>query len=245
METLKILKYTELESTNTFAATLNQNNITEQITVIWAVNQTKGRGQRANRWESEENKNLTFSIILQPENFSVEKHFLISKTAALAIFDALSGFGIKTSIKWPNDIYFQDKKLGGILIENSLNGPYIVKSIIGAGININQTEFSENLPNPVSLKDICQKEFDIEKVLHKITKAFNNRFQQLANNQEEFISNEYFQNLYRNKGLHLYKNEDGEFLARIIEVKDSGELILEKENGERSAYFFKEVEFVI
>ena len=246
MKTLKILKFEELSSTNEFANEYLQSISDNELTFIWALNQTKGKGQGKNSWESEKNKNLTFSIVYQAENIAVENNFLISKSAALSIVDFLTDINIGAKIKWPNDIYVKDKKLGGILIENRIKGAFITTTIIGIGLNVFQVYFSDKLPNPTS---ICleQKEFsyDLEKLLDRFTQYFFKRMDDLEEMRFQKISDSYHKSLYRKKGFYTYRDAQGIFEAELVEVKNSGELLLKDTSGKLRSYFFKEVEFII
>ena len=141
----------ETTSTNDYLAQLCKESKAKEFYTVMADIQTKGKGQRGNSWESEAGKNLTFSIVLYPTALEAPKQFCLSMLAALACHEALDNYTNGFSIKWPNDIYWKDKKIGGILIENELEGEYIVQSIIGIGLNINQEVFYSDAPNPVSL----------------------------------------------------------------------------------------------
>ena len=161
-------KVKQLSSTNDYLAQLCKDNKAKEFYTVLADSQTKGKGQRGNHWESEAGKNLTFSIVLYPTALEVKKHFCLSMLAALSCIEALGAYTDGFSIKWPNDIYWKDKKIGGILIENELEGGYIVQSIIGIGLNINQEVFYSNAPNPVSLKQILDVDIDIQEVMMKV-----------------------------------------------------------------------------
>lgn len=124
-----------------------------------------GRGQRGNSWESEPFKNLTFSLLLRPEHIPANRQFLLSEIVSLATVDVLNRYATGFSIKWPNDIYWHDKKIAGILIENVLSGSTFSRAIIGMGLNINQKNFYSDAPNPVSLYQITGRTYKIEKIL--------------------------------------------------------------------------------
>ena len=149
------------------------------------------------------------------------------------------------SIKWPNDIYWRDKKIGGILIENDLSGTHIARSIIGVGLNINQTEFKGGAPNPVSLLQVCGIHCKRKHVLERILKHFESYYRMLERGEVETIREHYRKALFRRRDFHPYRDADGVFNARLHHVEDSGLIILEDTEGRLRPYAFKEVEFVL
>jgi BirA family biotin operon repressor/biotin-[acetyl-CoA-carboxylase] ligase len=164
---------------------------------------------------------------------------------SLAIRNALTQFVSDITIKWPNDIYYRDQKITGILIENSLLGSTISASIIGVGQNVNQTEFPEWIPNPISLKQILNKEVDRNSVLNAILVQTENMYNRLQNGDFENIRKDYLQSLYHRDGYYKYESKGEVFEARIITVEDNGELVLLDKNGDERRFMFKEVSFVI
>jgi BirA family biotin operon repressor/biotin-[acetyl-CoA-carboxylase] ligase len=205
---------------------------------VWADYQTAGRGCGTNHWESERGKNLTFSMLLHPHDVPAQKQFRISRAISLAICKALGQHIGDLSIKWPNDIYWRDGKIGGILIEVTLQGNKVKDCIIGIGLNINQRVFRSDAPNPVSMWQICEQETDCEQLLQEILQAFQEYMGK--SNKDEYQSM-----LYRRKGFHPYADKDGAFMAEIIDVEDDGHLLLRDDNGQLRRYAFKEVTFVI
>ena len=237
-----IIKLDTIESTNDFAKEIAGSDVLKDWTVVWAKEQTKGKGQRGNTWLSNPNENLTFTLIASP-NISVEKQFYISKVVSLAIFGFLNRFTENATIKWPNDIYVGDKKIAGILIENLIQAGKINNSIIGVGININQDVFDDKLPNPISLKQIVNKTFDLEEVLNKIVNEAFIMFQSI--NNYKLIDNMYNKNLYGLGRMLSFAEENGnEFLAEIIDTKETGQIRLQKET-EISEYYFSEVKLIL
>ena len=169
------IKVSQTASTNTYlsrlAATLPGG------TVIYTPSQTAGRGQKGNSWESEDGKNLTFSMLLKRPPVKARDQFYLSEAAALAVVEALSAeAGDGFSVKWPNDVYWHDKKVCGMLIESSLDGSNIAHSIVGIGINVNQERFLSDAPNPVSLINITGREHDLMALLKRVC----SRIEQLA-----------------------------------------------------------------
>ena len=204
--------------------------------------QTAGRGCGTNRWESERGKNLLFSLLIHPEDLPANKQFQISMAISLAIVDALGQLVGDLSIKWPNDIYWRNGKLAGILIENTLKGNLIKESIIGVGLNVNQREFHSDAPNPVSLWQITGRETSREQLLKDILQAFDN---QKDTKGADPLAPRYMQMLYRRKGFHPYTDKNGVFMAQITGVEDDGHLLLLDDNGKQRRYAFKEVQFII
>ena len=200
--------------------------------------QTAGRGCGTNTWESERGKNLLFSVMLHPENLPANKQFRISMAISLAIVDAVGQLVGDLSIKWPNDIYWRNGKLAGILIENRLQGSLIKDCIIGVGLNVNQREFKSKAPNPVSLWQITGQEADREQLLGAILEALDKYLLQ-------DVRTVYQSQLYRRKGFHPYTDKDGAFMAEIAGVEDDGHLLLIDDNGHQRRYAFKEVTFII
>jgi BirA family biotin operon repressor/biotin-[acetyl-CoA-carboxylase] ligase len=230
----KIVHIDETDSTNRW---LREQGGEENM-VVWADYQTAGRGCGTNHWESERGKNLTFSMLLHPHDVPAQKQFRISRAISLAICKALGQHIGDLSIKWPNDIYWRDGKIGGILIEVSLLGNKVKDCIIGVGLNINQRVFRSDAPNPVSMWQICEQETDCEQLLQEILQAFQEYM--CKSNKDEYQSM-----LYRRKGFHPYADKDGAFMAEIIDVEDDGHLLLRDDNGQLRRYAFKEVTFVI
>ena len=230
----KIVHIDETDSTNRW---LREQGGEENV-VVWADYQTAGRGCGTNHWESERGKNLTFSMLLHPHDVPAQKQFHISMAISLALCKALGQHIGDLSIKWPNDIYWRDGKIGGILIEVTLQGNKVKDCIIGIGLNINQRVFRSDAPNPVSMWQICEQETDCEQLLQEILQAFQEYMGK--SNKDEYQSM-----LYRRKGFHPYADKDGAFMAEIIDVEDDGHLLLRDDNGQLRRYAFKEVTFVI
>ena len=204
---------------------------------VLADYQTAGRGCGTNTWESEQGKNLLFSLMLHPENLPANKQFQISMAISLAIVDAVGQLVGDLSIKWPNDIYWRNGKLAGILIENRLQGSLIKDSIIGVGLNVNQQEFKSKAPNPVSLWQITGQETDREQLLQEILRRLDTFL-------SADIKDSYMKMLYRRKGFHPYTDKDGAFMAEIAGVEDDGHLLLIDDSGQQRRYAFKEVTFI-
>lgn len=238
--------YPELESTNTeLKKLLNKNNLPENSVVITPY-QTAGRGQIGNGWESELNKNLTFSLLLKPFFLAPHLQFYISKVVSLAIVDTIKQVAdIKACIKWPNDIYVDDSKVCGILIENSILGSQLDYCIAGIGLNVNQENFTSGAPNPASLKQLSGKVFNLELVLDRLLENIEQRYHELEINRLKLIDKEYFNALYRKDGMHAFEDKNGRFKASIYHISEMGIMTLMDTNGKKREYAFKEVSFVV
>lgn len=240
-----LIHINETNSTNSYLQTLCAKEKVEELTTVIADFQTSGRGQRGNSWESAPGKNLLFSFVLFPEFLEARRQFLISQIVSLAIKEELDNYASDISIKWPNDIYWKDKKICGMLIENDLMGKNICQSIAGIGININQEVFYSSAPNPVSLLQITKKEYDIYEILENMMFRVQTFYDLLRENKTDMITRNYKNALFRKEGLHLFKDKHGEFLAKIVRVESDGTLVLENDKQTMKNYMFKEVEFLL
>lgn len=245
MLNFNIIRKEALNSTNDYLKQLISKSKQTEGTVIVANNQTKGKGQGANTWESEAGKNITLSLLLKPSFIEACDMFIISKVISLGILNYLNKLGDGFTIKWPNDIYWNNKKICGILIENQLLGCCLNYSTIGIGLNINQGNFISNAPNPVSLMQIFNKTFHIEAELNQLLNSISIWYTTLYNNDFDLINSKYFNGLYRRNGLHLYKTNNDTFSAKIKSVENDGLLQLETSEGALRTFYFKEVEFLI
>ncbi len=238
-----IIHLNEVDSTNNYARGILKDKV-EEGSVVLAYSQNQGRGHLQNTWESEPGMNLTFSIILYPEFLDPARQFALSQMASLGIHDFIIGKTDSASIKWPNDIYIGNKKIGGILIENSILGSRFSSSVVGIGLNINQSEFSEWIPNPVSLKLVKGVDFNLEECLLMLCSTISEWYEKLKNGHYAELNYRYTSNLYR-RGLWAdYKSEGQMFKGKITGIDETGRLLIEKETGKISPFNFKEVEYV-
>lgn len=243
-ESPQIIHLREVVSTNTsLRERVGQRELPEG-SVVWADVQTAGRGQMGNSWESEWGKNLTFSTVLYPHILPANKQFLISQITALSVQETLLQHTDEITVKWPNDIYWQDKKICGMLIENDIAGRDIYCSIIGIGINLNQEVFIGNAPNPVSLKQITGQDYDREEILDQFLSRFYHYYLLLLQEEEAEIRRLYAHALYRREGFHPYEDATGRFEAMIASIEPTGHLILQLHDGTTRQYAFKEVSFL-
>lgn len=241
----RLVHLNETSSTNSYLQALCIQQPVEELTTVITDFQTAGRGQRGNSWESQIGKNLLFSFVLFPKFLEARRQFLISQIISLAIKDELDIYTTDISIKWPNDIYWKEKKICGMLIENDLMGRNINQSIAGIGININQEIFHSSAPNPVSLLQITGEEHDLFKILKNIMLRIQSYYSLLKKGDTTSIACQYGESLFRREGMHQYKDANGEFLARIVCVEPEGRLILEDEKLTKRGYMFKEVEYLL
>ena len=240
----QIIRLEETDSTNRYLRErLRQSPLPELSTVI-ARSQTAGRGQAENRWESEPGQNLTFSLVLYPRFIPITEQFIISQITALSIKQTLDLHTPDISIKWPNDIYWQEKKICGTLIENDLAGAEIYLSVIGIGLNINQEAFTSDAPNPISLRQITGETYDLQAVFNEFMHHFRNHYLRLLQEEKQEIRQEYRAALYRGTGYHPYSDAEGTFEACIQEIEPTGHLILTTREGTKKRYAFKEVAFL-
>lgn len=240
-----IVRLDEVDSTNNYANRQIRESSVHEGTVFLAYDQTAGRGQQKNTWESAPGENLVFSIVLAPEFLEIRDQFMLSKVVTLGIYSALNKYVVDLKIKWPNDIYAGNKKLGGILIENSIMNGLLRKSVIGVGINVNQEVFYSNAPNPVSLKMLTKEHWDCDLVLSEILSGIDWYYKLLKNKEFVGINREFESVLFRMNEIHSYRTDDDEFQGEILGVNGIGQLIIRKTDGQLLEFHFKEVEFLI
>jgi BirA family biotin operon repressor/biotin-[acetyl-CoA-carboxylase] ligase len=241
----QIIRLKEVDSTNDYLKSFKTSNIAFEGLVVVAQNQKKGRGQMGNEWLAEPDKNLTFSVLLMPK-LTINYSFVLSMLTSLVIIEFLRSIGLNSPlIKWPNDIYYHQKKMAGILIENTIKKEVISESIIGVGININQTQF-ESL-NATSVGLVLNKTIDLEAALLKLLKLFDATYLKFKQQQNfKSIKQEYLRNIMGfNTKLNFTDKNGDSFTAKIIDVEWNGRLVLETNQKEIRKYFFKEVEFKI
>jgi BirA family biotin operon repressor/biotin-[acetyl-CoA-carboxylase] ligase len=229
----------EVESTNKVLKQAKQ--IREGVALI-AVFQSSGKGMGSNQWESLPGENITGSIVFEPKFLEPSEGFLVSMAVACGIIDFLQDFEIYAKVKWPNDIYVNDKKLAGILIENEFTGRQISRNITGIGLNVNQTDF-KLAPNPTSLKLITGEQYIPHSLAKELFTYVYNTYEELQNNRGNII--EKYHSVLLGRDLWLsYKDETGMFQGKIQSVDVDGQIhILDQDNTLRS-YYFKEVEML-
>lgn len=238
----KIIRLKEIDSTNRFLRELKDEQEDEMVVAV-ADFQTAGKGQGSHTWESEAGKNLLFSIKVNPRWVPVRQQFLLSMAGAIAIKEALETYVDGITLKWPNDVYWNDKKISGTLIETSIDSKGIKTCIFGIGINVNQEAFHSDAPNPVSLRQILGHEVDKDELLQKVIEGFRQYYELLRRADYMDVSGIYHLSLYRRKGFHRYEDADGDFEGAFVEVEDDGHLILHDKQGVIRSYSFGEVKF--
>jgi BirA family biotin operon repressor/biotin-[acetyl-CoA-carboxylase] ligase len=233
--------YKTLSSSNNEAIRLASTGAPEGVVVVCAE-QTAGRGQRDNRWESAPGDNLTMSLILRPVDMATNKLFILSKAFSLAVVRSLNHYGINASIKWPNDIYVETRKIAGILIEHSFLGNGLIFSVIGLGLNVNQVVFPSMDIVPTSIAaETGKNNHDINEIMFSTL----NNFSALYKSDRDTIHNGYMEKLYRKNGFFPYKTKSGKTLiAEIYDVTDFGELILKDKNNKCNSFLFKEITYI-
>lgn len=235
----------KVDSTNSYVARLHEKIPLFEGTIVTAQYQEQGRGQRGTIWQSEPNKNLTLSLFLQPGFLPTAEQFILNKVISLGVMELISSLSDNdTKIKWPNDIYVGNKKIAGILIENSVSGLTLQYSIVGIGINVNQEKFSSDLSNPTSLKLVTGGEFDLERCLSQLCFYIEKRYLQLRTNRMKEIDTDYLKALYQLGEWKNYTHQNKTVIARISGLTKNGKLILHKRDGQELICDLKEVEFI-
>jgi len=242
----RIIRLDQVDSTNSFALGILKGMSVEEGVVVTTARQTRGRGQRGNTWESEPGKNITCSIVLKPTFLDPSMQFELTRVASLAITDVLGDLipSHKVSIKWPNDIYADGKKIAGILIENVLVSNRISYSVIGIGLNVNQAQFTGAGNGAVSLKMLAGTEYDLNNLLRMICAAVEVRYLQLRAGKTDKLRSEYFNRLFMSGIVTRYTDFTRLFDAKIMEVTNEGFLVLEMPDGAKRHFAMKEVGWV-
>lgn len=235
----------ETTSTMSLLALPEWQEVEEKYVLLTTDYQTAGRGQRGNHWESARGENLLLGIAVRPTFLLPQQQFFLSEVTALAAQHALSEVVTGVTLKWPNDLYYKDNKLGGMLLEHQLQGAKIVRTIIGLGINVNQTIFLSDAPNPISLQQIAGQRLSRTALLERFFAHFQKQYERLEQGETEAIHNDYLSVLYRREGLHPYADAKGTFQARLQGVAPNGTLILIDSEGNERHYQFKEVRFLL
>lgn len=238
-----IIEFKELSSTNDYAVEITRQKYVPDFTVVRSDFQTKGRGQIGNAWVSNAGENLLFSVVLHPTHIPANNQFILSQSVALAVRNTVSCFCEDVYVKWPNDVYVGQEKIAGILIENLLSGKIIETSIVGIGLNVNQTEFL-GVPNPTSLCKHVGQRLECGKILELFLDCLR-KYYTLANGNAENIREEYLQNLYLRETPNLFRDSVGTFMGTIVSVDVDGRIHIVDDSGLERKYYFKEVEYCI
>ncbi|MCD7969854.1 MAG: biotin--[acetyl-CoA-carboxylase] ligase [Alistipes sp.] len=237
----RLYRFPELASTNDEASSPQYS----AGDVIICDSQIRGRGQRGNGWHSQPGENLTLSIVAGPGFLPASKQFLLSEAVSLAVADTLGVYGLAPAIKWPNDIYIGDRKIAGILIENDICGMNLSRSVIGIGLNVNQTVFPDSVPNPVSMRQLTGRSYSLIEVLNCLLDNWSKWYSRLEAGHTGQITADYGSLIYRKGTLSPFRRPSGERFEGIITgVLSGGQLVIETETGPEE-FLFKEVEFII
>jgi BirA family biotin operon repressor/biotin-[acetyl-CoA-carboxylase] ligase len=236
----KIIHLSSIDSTNNYAAKLIKSEKITHGTVILADEQTAGRGQRGNHWLSEAGNNLLCSIYITPVNLTVDKSVILSHAVSVSLVHFLKKLGILGSIKWPNDVYVNKRKIAGILIENTLSKSVITHSVIGVGINVNQTHFGAL--NATSIKNETGNFYSINELVLQFVESLNTIWENLELSNADTLRNEYLKYLYLKDIPATYTDETGSFTGIIRGISERGLLLIEK-SGIIEEYDLKQIEF--
>jgi BirA family biotin operon repressor/biotin-[acetyl-CoA-carboxylase] ligase len=242
---MRIIKLNAIDSTNSFLRQLSAEESVEDFTVVITEHQTSGRGQMGTYWESQNAKNLMFSVFKDLSGLGVASHFQLSMAVSLAVFEALKTFQIgKLKIKWPNDILSEQKKISGILIENVIKHNKLQSSVIGIGININQILFN-NLPNATSMQLVSGNYFDLDEVLHEVLKQLKHYLSFIDSNSHKVLKQTYESNLFRKNKPSSFRDKEGHVFSGYIKgVSNSGHLKVLIEDDLVKLFDFKEVQLM-
>lgn len=242
---MNIIKLDAIGSTNVYLKNLLANLNLENFTVVVAENQTAGKGQRGAVWNSEPSSNLTFSVLVKDLLDGIESIYDLNVAVSLSVFNAIKNLGIDSlSIKWPNDILADNKKVGGILIENIIKSNGEIFSVVGIGINVNQKIFGD-LSQASSLANVYGKDFDKEILMNGVLKQLRYYFNSLRNGHKKAIWQEYHNNLYRISTPSAFELPSGErFMGIIQNVSQQGTLVVLLENGATVEFYIKEVKML-
>lgn len=239
---MRIIKLDAIDSTNTYLKKMDVAGGAEDGLAVVAKFQTNGRGQMGTVWSSQEAKNLTFSVFKDVSFIKVTQHFYISMAVSLAVYKGLNSLGLKKiKVKWPNDILSDDKKIAGILIENVIKLNVISGSVIGIGLNVNQTDFTD-LPAASSLLLLSGQVHNLDEVLNIILKEIEIHFDYLKQKQFKLLKSKYESHLFRKNKPSTFKNAEGlVFSGYITGISDLGQLLVKVEDNVIKSFDFKEV----
>lgn len=242
---MKLVKLNAINSTNAFLKDMVSDNVIENWTVVVAQNQTAGKGQFENKWQSEKGKNLTFSVLCRFKNFKVIDSFYLNCVVSLAIYNVLVNYiPERLKIKWPNDIMSASKKICGILIENTVSKNSVTRAVIGIGLNVNQKEF-KNLPNASSLKIITGTHFNKDVLLENIIEELKKQVSFLESGAITQIHTAYLTNMYKINTPSMYEDAFGNlFMGKILGINQQGKLQVELENETQKIFDLKEIKFL-
>ncbi len=230
-------------STNDIAAELFEKGLISAGTVVMTDHQIAGKGQRGNTWESSSGLNLTFSLVQMPDFLKPEQNFYLNIVTSLALTDVLLDLAEPFTIKWPNDLYYHQKKIGGILIENSILSGKISSSVIGIGLNVNQVHFT-GLENAISLYQVFSRAFDLNEMLNLVVKSLDIRWMDLSTHKFESLKTDYLNRLYGYRQIIKFQINGQTTEGRIEGIDQVGRLMVGID-GEMKKFNFQEIKFLI
>lgn len=236
--------FDSLPSTNLQAVREIQDRTARDGKVIWTEEQTQGKGNGTNQWESEKGKNLTFSLLVEPNFLKPAEQFILTQLISISLYETLSHIlsPEKLFIKWPNDVYYDNKKIAGVLIQNYVKGQQINFAVIGVGLNVNQKIFLSDAPNPASIIHFTEKEMSIQPLLDEILKTFAKYYETLNDPQNRIeLHEKYLKHLYLRNQWANFTDESGTFSGKITGINDYGQLHIKDSDGNKRTYGFKEI----
>lgn len=241
---MNIIKLSATNSTNEYLKTLCATRYVENFTIVVTESQTAGKGQMGSAWEAEPGKNLTFSVLIKDLLLGVNEIFNLNVAVAVSILNALKTLNIPgLAIKWPNDILAGNKKIGGVLIENSIKSGGEIFSVIGIGINVNQKDFT-TIPKASSLCLVSGKEYDVYTVLNEIALNLKQNVSLILNKDTEGLWGTYHQNLYKMGVPMPFESHLHRFMGIIKGVAKEGSLIVQLEDDTIKNFMIKEVQML-
>jgi len=242
---MNIIKLNAIDSTNSYIKKLVNKTALESYTVVVAKQQTLGRGQIGTSWVSDSGKNLTFSILINFFNFEIKHQFYLSMAVSLGVLNAINkNVKIDMCVKWPNDILADKDKVAGILIENIIRGVGIRQSVIGIGLNVNQEKFPKSIGNATSLKNILGIDFNTDELLKNVITSIQYYVEYIENKKFEELKKLYIASLYKFQKPSMFEDIMGTvFLGKIVDVTESGKLVIELENETTRKFSLKEIKF--
>lgn len=224
---MPFIELQSVDSTNNYARSLIASGTAVHGTGIFAHEQTAGRGQRSKTWISEPGSSIILSLLVQGESFSAAQQFGISACAAVTAARLLNKYAKDgAAIKWPNDLYWQDRKAGGILVENIIRGQNLEWSIVGIGINLNQAKFPSSLPNPVSLRQITGREWNARDMARELYEEFFENHSLMAQGEPHHFHETYLELLFKRNRMHRFRSGSRVFEAMVHDVSPEGLLVL-------------------
>ena len=242
---MHIIKLNAIDSTNSYLKKEALKKRLKSYTVVMVNHQQMGRGQMGTSWDSDKGKNMTISILVNFNNFKIEHQFYLSMAVSLGVLTVVNQY-VKTMlfIKWPNDILAVKDKVAGILIENVLKGNRIDYTVIGVGLNVNQTEFNPSLSNVTSLKKITGRHFDLDEIVSKLITSIQSFVNYIESKDFKKLKQLYINELYKFNKPAMFKDNNGVlFLGKITDIADDGRLVVTLENETTRKFNLKEIKF--